>query len=117
MNRKDNSELAMLAIARNGGEPVESYWVEVSVRLDSPLEMASAGVVREYRVNLGVLCQAGQLKEVLSGVIYDGNIIWSDTRWRPVGRESIEDKSIRARTDFSVQRGVWYRSGRILLAE
>jgi len=107
----------MLTIARNGADLAESYWVEVSVRLDSPLDIAGGGIVREYRVNLGVLCEADHLKEVLFGAINDGNIIWSDTRWRLVDREAIEDESIRARTDFSVQRGVWYRSGRILLAE
>lgn len=107
----------MLTIARNGRDRAESYWVEVAVRLDSPLEIAGGGVVREYRVNLGVLCEADQLKDVVVGAIDDGNIIWSETQWRLVDRESIEDESIRARTNFHIQRGVWYRSGRILLAE
>lgn len=107
----------MLTIASNDGDRAESYWVEVAVRLDSPLEIACGGVVREYRVNLGVLCQAHQLKEVVFSAIDDGNIIWSDTQWRLLDRESIEDDTIRARTDFGAERGVWYRSGRMLLAE
>ena len=107
----------MLPIADNGGDRAQSYWVEVTVTLDSPLEVVGGGVVRKYRVNLGVVCVADQLKEVVFSAIDDGNIIWSETRWRLVDRESIDDESIRARTNFGSQRGVWYRSGRILLAE
>lgn len=109
--------MLMVTIAQNGEDQAESYWVEVAVRLDSPLEIGGGGVVREYRVNLGVLCKTDQLKDVIFRAIDDGNVIWGQTQWRPVDRESIENESIRARTDFGVQRGVWYRSGRILLAE
>ena len=103
--------------ARRRGDRSKDYWVQVAVRLESRLETSDGRAVSEYRVNLGVACEPEQIKDVVLSAITDGNIIWKDTEWRALDREDIVDESIRGRTNFQMERGVWYRSGRILLAE
>lgn len=95
----------------------KTFWVRVTVRLESPLRTRDGEVVREYGVNLGVACRPEEVRDVVTGAIDDGNVVWSDTEWYPIERDAISEESIRKRINFSVEHGVWYRSGRILVAE
>lgn len=107
----------MVTTPTDTSESPESYWVQVAVRLELPLETSDGDVVTEYAVNLGIVCKPGELKDAVVSAIDDGNVIWSETEWRLFKREAITDEAIRRRTDLAVEHGVWYRSGRILLSE
>lgn len=109
----------LMSDTRNSSETraQESYWVRATVRLESPLRTRDGEVVREYGLNLGVACKPEEVTDVVMAAIVDGNVVWSDTEWYPVERDAITDPSIRKQINFGVERGVWYRSGRILVAE
>lgn len=96
---------------------LKSYWAQVLVRLDTPLRTPDGYLLKEYLVNLGVTCEPAKVHDVLSSSIDNGTVVWAETNWRLLDRHAIDDEIIRSRIDFAMKHGVWYRNGRIFVAE
>lgn len=91
----------------------ESFLALVCVILDEPLHGDTGERARGYFITLGVRCANADLKLMLQDEILDGAISWTDSEWRRVNPDEIDDEDIRAHINHSNAERIWYRSGRI----
>ena len=95
------------------------FWATVHVRFLVALPDAddpAASPARGYYRNFGIRAAPERVRAVLAGLVSDGVIDWSDTKWDLVDAEDL-DRRVKSRSEAVEGEGIWYKSGRVLYAD
>jgi hypothetical protein len=90
-------------------------WVSVCVDLPAPVPFEGdpgAPMVVGYFQGFGLRIRGEEVQRHMQGLVADGRIDWSDSRWRAVAVEDLE-KDVRRGITAPDDAGVWYRGGKM----